>query len=402
VITRQEIMEASKEFGLGAHMIEKDYVLGWLLAGISRHHVIGKDWIFKGGTCLKKCYFETYRFSEDLDFTLTQENNVNTAFLTASFREIADFVYEETGLEIPKDLIKFEVYKNPRGKLAAEGKISYRGPMQQRGDLPRVKLDLTADEVIALAPVLREVQHRYSDRPLDGIFAQCYGFEELLAEKIRALAERLRPRDLYDVIHLYRHDDVKSDHGILNKTLKQKCDFKGILPPTAKTLAGKPERMELEAEWSNMLAHQLPALPPFEQFWQELPAVFEWLYQTAAAVAVEPAAAMASIPSGGSEIDASWQMPAMNREWQARTTSPFHLIRFAAANHLCVNLQYQDSARLIEPYSLRMTKKGDLFLYAVNHTTREDYAYLVDHIGVVKITKTPFTPKYKIELTEAV
>lgn len=395
-------MEASKEFGLGAHMIEKDYVLGWLLAGISRHHVIGKDWIFKGGTCLKKCYFETYRFSEDLDFTLTQENNVNTAFLTASFREIADFVYEETGLEIPKDLIKFEVYKNPRGKLAAEGKISYRGPMQQRGDLPRVKLDLTADEVIALAPVLREVQHRYSDRPLDGIFAQCYGFEELLAEKIRALAERLRPRDLYDVIHLYRHDDVKSDHGILNKTLKQKCDFKGILPPTAKTLAGKPERMELEAEWSNMLAHQLPALPPFEQFWQELPAVFEWLYQTAAAVAVEPAAAMASIPSGGSEIDASWQMPAMNREWQARTTSPFHLIRFAAANHLCVNLQYQDSARLIEPYSLRMTKKGDLFLYAVNHTTREDYAYLVDHIGVVKITKTPFTPKYKIELTEAV
>jgi len=402
VITRQEIMEASKEFGLGAHMIEKDYVLGWLLAGISRHHVIGKDWIFKGGTCLKKCYFETYRFSEDLDFTLTQENNVNTAFLTASFREIADFVYEETGLEIPKDLIKFEVYKNPRGKLAAEGKISYRGPMQQRGDLPRVKLDLTADEVIALAPVLREVQHRYSDRPLDGIFAQCYGFEELLAEKIRALAERLRPRDLYDVIHLYRHDDVKSDHGILNKTLKQKCDFKGILPPTAKTLAGKPERMELEAEWSNMLAHQLPALPPFEQFWQELPAVFEWLYQTAAAVAVEPAAAMASIPSGGNEIDASWQMPAMNREWQARTTSPFHLIRFAAANHLCVNLQYQDSARLIEPYSLRMTKKGDLFLYAVNHTTREDYAYLVDHIGVVKITKTPFTPKYKIELTEAV
>lgn len=395
-------MEASKEFGLGAHMIEKDYVLGWLLAGISRHHVIGKDWIFKGGTCLKKCYFETYRFSEDLDFTLTQENELHAEFLTESLREIADFVYDETGLEIPKDLIKFEVYKNPRGKLSAEGKISYRGPMQQRGDLPRVKLDLTANEVIALAPVSREVQHPYSDRPPDGIFVQCYDFEEVFAEKIRALAERLRPRDLYDVIHLYRHDDVKSDHGILNKTLKQKCDFKGILPPTAKTLAGKPERMELEAEWSNMLAHQLPALPPFEQFWQELPAVFEWLYQTAAAVAVEPAAAMASIPSGGSEIDASWQMPAMNREWQARTTSPFHLIRFAAANHLCVNLQYQDSARLIEPYSLRMTKKGDLFLYAVNHTTREDYAYLVDHIGVVKITKTPFTPKYKIELTEAV
>jgi len=30
------------------------------------------SWAFKGGTCLKKCYFETYRFSEDLDFTLTE------------------------------------------------------------------------------------------------------------------------------------------------------------------------------------------------------------------------------------------------------------------------------------------------------------------------------------------
>lgn len=236
MITRQEIMDASKEFGLGAHIIEKDYVLGWLLAGISKHHVIGKDWIFKGGTCLKKCYFETYRFSEDLDFTLTQENNFNAEYLTESLRAIADFVYDETGLEIPKDLIKFEFYKNQRGKLSAEGKISYRGPMQQRGDLPRVKLDLTADEVIALAPVLREVQHPYSDRPTDGIFVQCYSFEEVFAEKIRALAERLRPRDLYDVIHLYRHDDVKLDHDVLNKTLKHKCDFKGILPPTAKRL----------------------------------------------------------------------------------------------------------------------------------------------------------------------
>lgn len=393
MITRQEIMDASREFGLSAHIIEKDYVLGWLLDGISKHNVIGKDWIFKGGTCLKKCYFETYRFSEDLDFTLTQENHLNTNFLTEAFREIADSVYNETGLEIPKDLIRFEIYENPRGKLSAEGKISYRGPMQQRGDLPRAKLDLTTDEVISLPPVIREVQHPYSDRPPEGIFVQCYGFEELFAEKIRALAERFRPRDLYDVIHLYHHYDVTPDYDVLNKTLKQKCDFKGILPPTAKTLAEKPERIELEAEWSNMLAHQLPALPPFEQFWQELPAVFEWLYKTA------PAVFTASIPSGGSEIDTSWQMPAMIQLWQARTTSPLHLIRFAAANHLCVNLRYQGSSRLIEPYALRVTKKGDLLLYAVKHTTQEDRSYRVDHIGGAQITNTPFTPKYKIELT---
>ena len=36
-------------------------------------------------------------------------------------------------------------------------------------------------------------------------------------------------------------------------------------------------RAELEAEWGNMLAHQLPMLPPFISFWEELPNLFEWL-----------------------------------------------------------------------------------------------------------------------------
>jgi predicted nucleotidyltransferase component of viral defense system len=64
VIDRQEIMDFSRELGLTANIIEKDYVLGWVLAGISNHPELGSSSIFKGGTCLKECYFETYRFSE--------------------------------------------------------------------------------------------------------------------------------------------------------------------------------------------------------------------------------------------------------------------------------------------------------------------------------------------------
>jgi predicted nucleotidyltransferase component of viral defense system len=67
-------MDFTREFGLAARVIEKDYVLGWVLAGIFNHPVIGSSWVFKGGTCLKKCFFETYRFSEDLDFTLSESN----------------------------------------------------------------------------------------------------------------------------------------------------------------------------------------------------------------------------------------------------------------------------------------------------------------------------------------
>jgi predicted nucleotidyltransferase component of viral defense system len=97
------------------------------------------------------------------------------------------------------------LYQNKANKTSIEGSINYIGPMQRRGSLCRLKLDLTADEKLVMSPVVRDVHHPYSDKPLEGIRAYCYSFEEIFAEKLRALSERARPRDLYDVIHLYRH-----------------------------------------------------------------------------------------------------------------------------------------------------------------------------------------------------
>jgi predicted nucleotidyltransferase component of viral defense system len=396
VIDRQEIMDFSREFALTANIIEKDYVLGWLLAGISNHPELVSSWIFKGGTCLKKCYFETYRFSEDMDFTVLHSDHQDETFLINLFKEIAGWVYDASGIEIPHELIRFDVYTNPRGKMSVQGRLAYRGPLLPRGDLPRIKLDLTDDEVLVLDPADREVHHPYSDRPDNGIHVQCYCFEEVFAEKIRALAERLRPRDLYDVIHLYRHDSAKHDRAIILDTLEKKCAFKGISVPTMEILESKPERAELETEWENMLGHQVPVLPPFEQFWQELPEIFEWLYR-----AVEKAAP-AAIPVGRQVVDTAWHPPAMATAW--RTSIPLEPIRFAAANHLCVQLNYVDAngnwkRPIVEPYSLRRTREGNLLLYAVKHETREDRSYRIDRIKSAEVTKIPFKPKYAIELT---
>ncbi len=70
MIQHSEIKNLETEWGLCEDVIEKDYVISWLLWGIGSHPKLYDAWIFKGGTCLKKCYFETYRFSEDLDFTV--------------------------------------------------------------------------------------------------------------------------------------------------------------------------------------------------------------------------------------------------------------------------------------------------------------------------------------------
>ena len=70
MITRADIDDRVRLWGLREDVVEKDYVLGWVLWGIGTDQQLDRSWVFKGGTCLKKCYIETYRLSEDLDFTV--------------------------------------------------------------------------------------------------------------------------------------------------------------------------------------------------------------------------------------------------------------------------------------------------------------------------------------------
>ena len=70
MIPQRELAALRSEWTLDQGVIEKDYILGWLLACIANHDALSRTWIFKGGTCLRKCYYETFRFSEDLDFTV--------------------------------------------------------------------------------------------------------------------------------------------------------------------------------------------------------------------------------------------------------------------------------------------------------------------------------------------
>ena len=398
MIDRQEILEFAGEVGLDPNVVEKDYVLGWVLAGISQHPRTRDTWLFKGGTCLKKCYFETYRFSEDLDFTLLDGLQAEEAFLRATFAEIAQWVYDESGIEFPDAARVVEIYTNPRGKTSAQGRIGYRGPLQRQADVPRIRFDLTNDERVVRAGERRRVHHPYSDEPAEGIHVLAYCFEELFAEKLRALAERERPRDLYDVIHLHRHE-TGADRAAMVEILGAKCEFKGIAVPTLESLRTSPQHGALRADWEQMLAHQLPQLPPFDSFWNELPGVFAWLQQQPAKP--QPPA----IGPGRHQIDPVWRAPAMASSWRMQgITAPLEIIRFAAANRLCVDLEYQDEAgnigtRTIEPYSLRRTSAGDLLLYAVRSEDGQDRSYRVDRIRGARATQRIFVPRYAVELS---
>lgn len=393
MIPSREIANLAGEWQLAHHVVEKDYVLGWLLAGIANHPQT-RDWAFKGGTCLRKCWFETYRFSEDLDFTVA-EGDLDVDHLKTVFTEIAEWLDNECGLRLIIDDRAFRQRTNKRAQPTIEGRLAYIGPLGSPTP-PKVKLDLTADEVLVRELEQRPVLHPFSDAP-DGLDNSqladvvCYSLPELLGEKIRALAERCRPRDLYDVVHTHRHPDLIGRVPDVVAVLEAKCAHAAIETPTLESIHATPFRTEIEAEWANMLGHQLPFLPPFDDFWSQLDDIFTWLDGGL------PTAPLATIPSREAVTD--WRPARHMTSW--RETSPIELIRFAGANRLKVTIDYHPARgrvgpRTVEPYSLRYSRAGNLLVMVVNDYG-EVRSYRADRIAGVRIEPEKFTPRYFVE-----
>ncbi|MFC2011477.1 nucleotidyl transferase AbiEii/AbiGii toxin family protein [Chloroflexota bacterium] len=388
MINRAALNERVREWGLREDVVEKDYVIGWLLWGIGSNPVLSASWAFKGGTCLKKCYLETYRFSEDLDFTVLPEGPLNPDEVMPLIQEVLDRIYDQSGVDFR---VRPPVFRLRPGNTSAEGRIYYRGPRNAPG-AASIKLDLTAGEQIVRPTVLNQISHPYPDKLPDPATVRCYSFEELFAEKLRAMGERSRPRDLYDIINLFRRQDFRPHAELIRSVYIQKCETKGVEVFSFDSIEKSPYRGELESEWENMLGHQLPALPPFDNFWQEVPQLFDWL---------DGKLAPEELPtiSLGKGEEAEWTPPPTVWVWGEKV--PLETVRFAAANYLCVELGYGGSKRLIEPYSLRRTKDGNLLLYAVKTMTSELRAYRVDRIENIKVTNTPYKPRYPVEFTSS-
>jgi predicted nucleotidyltransferase component of viral defense system len=151
MISRAAIDRRVREWGLRHGVVEKDYVLGWLLWGIGNHPVLRDTWIFKGGTCLKKCYIETYRFSEDLDFTIVDAGPVEPDDVAPILTEVLASVADESGLDFSDRQPKLRSRKQPG---SVEGRIFYRGPLAAPG-VASVKLDLSATELLVRDPERR-------------------------------------------------------------------------------------------------------------------------------------------------------------------------------------------------------------------------------------------------------
>lgn len=409
MILKNEILQLAKNFFLEPTTVEKDYILSWVLFGISNHPKLSV-WLFKGGTCLKKCYFETYRFSEDLDFTVPEHAIYDKESIIIALNEVADIVFENTGINLKIKPIEVKDSINKNKKMTFTAKCSYLGPLNiQTSTPPRIKFDITNDEIIVDVDNLRDVFHSYTDRPEIATKVRCYSINEILAEKSRALYERQgRSRDIYDIVNISRNFRAHVDARKARDILVSKFNFKKLPPPSVDLILSQINIEMVKPGWEGQLKHQLQVLPPAESFFLELhDALSWWIDEEYCSKSLE---IISKNPEEHSLARRYFALPLIaNHRLEKGSTihinynQHIELIRYAARNRLCIKLEYNGAIILVEPYALRQIKNKNILLYAYDQRKGNEIqsgirAYDVKNITKIEVTQQSFTPRYVIEI----
>lgn len=225
---------------------------------MAEHELLSQILIFKGGTVLKKIYFEDYRFSEDLDFTLIDDSITNEQIFSR-FGEIFEYIREEAN--IPLEIID----NNEHEDGGINFYIGYTGPIGGAGSNKRVKVDVSKSEKLEFEPVVKPVFVAYSD--IEEHELLCYRLEEVLVEKMRFVMQRLQARDFYDIWYLLELHQMEAEFYV--HEFAAKCTAKNLNPADfPKKLAER--RAIYKGRWQSSLSEQIQNLPNFERVEREI------------------------------------------------------------------------------------------------------------------------------------
>lgn len=287
MILKREIEKKALEHKVSRSTIDKDWVLGHFIDAIFSINSCRESLIFKGGTCLRKCYFPDYRFSEDLDFTsIHPDFQLDEALL----RQIMSLVQDRTSM--PLHLEKLTGLRHndmPTGYAAI---VKFWGADHSRDQIPpdpsrwttSIKIEIIRYEKMLFPPTMKTVYHDYSDRltpAIEGI--ACYNIKEVLAEKLRALIQRsyTAPRDYYDIWYLSKYvTDLNWTE--IKQAFLEKMKFKGLEFTGINQLMNPRSENSVKRAWKTSLGHQISAqkLPPFDEVKKDLEFLFNKIFET--------------------------------------------------------------------------------------------------------------------------
>jgi len=284
MIPRKEIVDNAREKVVSSSIIDKDWVLGHFLDAIYSIQELRQKLVFKGGTCLKKCYLPEYRFSEDIDFT---SNDRNFRLTQKHLGEITDLLIKRVELQTHIVSLKDLLYID---KLTGyEAIIKYWGSEHPRNEAPppperwltKVKIEVILYELLAFPVSNRDVIHPYSDKLTDNAKQiPCYSLEEVLAEKMRSLIQRsyTAPRDYYDIWFLSKHNNDLNYKNIV-AAFHKKLTFKGHSFTGIDQLINPENDKSVKSAWENSLKYQIVGeLPDYDSVKTDLQQIFQKIF----------------------------------------------------------------------------------------------------------------------------
>ena len=280
---RARLEAMRKETGMAWEILEQDYALSWMLIGIAAVPRLKSTLIFKGGTALKKCFFGSYRFSQDLDFSVRGDGE---HLLGDELFELLQnaCTYASEQLKKQNTFLQFRCqrYKErlPHPENQEAFTVYVQFPWHSNQLTTRIMVEVTTRERVLLEPLSRKIIHRYEEINED-ITIQTYPLEEIVAEKVRAILQyakklhergwgRSRARDYYDLWRIFNEYTSQLNVKILPELIDKKCEVKGVAFGSLDDLFSPTLMVDLDKAWQQWLEPIVPNLPSKEQIVTEL------------------------------------------------------------------------------------------------------------------------------------
>jgi len=226
---KEEIFRLSIATGFSHRLLEKDYYLTKMLHKISERRI--KNLVFKGGTCLNKCYLGFYRLSEDLDFVFNQDvsglSRMQIKKILDNLRRILFDILNELNLETSKELgkgWKMLTSKNEPKIVGLEIIAKYKSLLDD--SMQNVKIEISFRNKLIIPTKTRPIHHEFINALGEPILKEDMEIEvidlaENFAEKFRALVTRknIAIRDIYDIYFILKEEALKIDEKIIELSL---------------------------------------------------------------------------------------------------------------------------------------------------------------------------------------
>jgi hypothetical protein len=165
MIDKPEIDAKSEELGVNAANVQRDYVFGWLLSGVSQgDNPLRPLLILKGGNCFRKAYFEHARFSNDLDFST--QSQLDLGVLLTGLKQASTYARERSGVEflIDDSRVSEKRLADAESRIY-EARVYFKSFYGEEEARIRVDLDVKEYDRIFLPIQTQRLIHSYSDAP---------------------------------------------------------------------------------------------------------------------------------------------------------------------------------------------------------------------------------------------